>query len=85
MFQIREMRRYLERTFGKPDKIVKSPKPGNFTDMQGIITVVGHGWDNANGHVTLWDGAQCSDTCHLLNDPDNGPFIPETGSLWALP
>ncbi|HHE3394647.1 TPA: hypothetical protein ACOR8V_004161, partial [Salmonella enterica] len=22
---------------------------------------------------------------HLLNDPDNGPFVPEVGTLWILP
>jgi hypothetical protein len=85
MFQLSEMRQYLERTFGKPDKTVKSPKPGDFAGMQGIIAVVGHGWLNAKGHITLWDGAQCSDTCHLLNDPENGPFVPETGFIWVLP
>lgn len=37
------------------------------------------------GHVTLWNGNQCSDTCHLLADPDNGPFIPDTGAIWVLP
>jgi hypothetical protein len=32
----------------------------------------------------LWDGAVCSDTCHLMNDPENHGFIPDIGSLWVL-
>jgi len=32
----------------------------------------------------LWDGTKCSDVCHLMHDPDNGPFIPETASIWTL-
>lgn len=52
--------------------------------MQGIIGVKGHGWSNAAGHVTLWNGTQCSDTCHLMSDPDNGPFVPDTASIWKL-
>jgi hypothetical protein len=51
---------------------------------KGIIVVKGQGWSNARGHVTLWDGSFCSDACHLLRDPDNGLFVPETASLWVL-
>ena len=27
----------------------------------------------------------CSDTWHLTSDPDNGPFVPDSASLWVLP
>lgn len=84
LFRVDDMIHYLEDTFGKPDKVVRSPKPTDFANMKGIIVVKGHGWDNAKGHVTLWDGARCSDTCHLMNDPDNGPFVPDTASIWVL-
>lgn len=84
IFRVADMMGYMERRFGKPDRTVKNPKPSDFADMKGIIVVKGHGWSNAWGHVTLWDGTKCSDTCHLLNDPDNGPFVPETASIWVL-
>lgn len=85
LYKVPDMMRYLEHVFGKPNKTVKSPKPSDFAKMKGIIVVKGHGWKNAVGHITLWDGTQCSDTCHLFSDPDNGPFIPDTASIWALP
>ena len=85
LYKVPEMMRYLEHTFGKPNKLVKSPKPSDFANMKGIIVIKGHGWKNAVGHVTLWNGRQCSDTCHLLADPDNGAFIPDTGAIWVLP
>lgn len=85
LYKVSDMMRYLEHVFGKPDKTVKTPKPSDFANMKGIIVVKGHGWKNAAGHVTLWNGNQCSDTCHLLADPDNGPFIPDTASIWVLP
>ena len=85
LYKVPEMMRYLEQTFGKPDKLVKSPKTSDFANMKGIIVIKGHGWKNAVGHVTLWDGRKCSDTCHLLNDPENGKFIPDTGAIWVLP
>jgi hypothetical protein len=85
LFRVNEMMEYLKRTFGKPDKTIRSPQPADFEGSQGIIVIKGHGWRNARGHVTLWNGAKCSDSCHLLNDPDNGSFVPETGSIWYLP
>jgi hypothetical protein len=84
IYRVNDMLLYLERTLGKPDKIVTSPKPTDFSGMKGIIVVKGHGWKDAKGHVTLWDGNRCSDQCHLLNDPDNGAFVPETAAIWVL-
>jgi hypothetical protein len=84
IYRIDDMMTYLERAFGKPDKTVRSPNESDFTEMQGIIVVKGHGWSTAKGHVTLWNGRMCADGCHLLNDPDNGSFIPEVASLWTL-
>lgn len=84
IFRVNDMMVYLSRRFGSPDKTVQSPKPSDFSGMKGIVVVKGHGWGNAKGHVTLWDGYKCSDSCHLLNDPDNGAFTPETASIWTL-
>ncbi|WP_222853075.1 T6SS effector amidase Tae4 family protein [Massilia genomosp. 1] len=84
IYRVDDMMRYLEDTLGKPDKTAKSPKTSDFTDMKGIIVVKGHGWGNAKGHVTLGDGTQCADSCHLMSDPDNGTFVPDTASIWIL-
>jgi hypothetical protein len=85
LFRVNDMMGYLERVFGKPDKTVKTPRQSDFAGLKGILVVKGHGWANAKGHITLWDGFLCSDTCHLTSDPDNGPFVPESASLWVLP
>lgn len=84
LFRVNDMLDYLARAFGKPDKTVKSPQPADFANMKGILVVKGRGWKNAKGHVTLWNGTGCADTCHLLYDPDNGTFVPEMASLWIL-
>ncbi|MDC2860106.1 MULTISPECIES: type VI secretion system amidase effector protein Tae4 [unclassified Delftia] len=85
MYRVAEMMAYLEKTFGKAEKTVRSPKTTDFIGMKGIIVVKGHGWGNAIGHVTLWNGTECSDTCHLMSDPDNGTFVPDIASIWVLP
>lgn len=84
LYRIPDMMNYLEKTFRRPDKTVSAPKESDFAGLKGIIVVKGRGWANARGHVTLWDGSKCSDTCHLMHDPDNGTFIPETASIWTL-
>jgi hypothetical protein len=84
LFRVNEMMEYLRREFGKPDKTISSPKLADFANMKGILVVQGHGWSNARGHITLWDGTRCSDTCHLMYDPENGPFVPGTAALWVL-
>lgn len=84
IYRVNAMLDYMEHAFGKPDKVVRSPQESDFAGMKGIIVVRGHGWSNAGGHVTLWDGTHCSDSCHLLHNPDNGPFVPETASIWVL-
>ncbi len=85
IFRVNAMMKYLQTAFGAPDKTVRNPKPGDFAGLKGILVVKGRGWSNALGHVTLWNGKMCSDTCHLAHDPDNGTFVPETASLWVLP
>lgn len=84
LFRVNDMMDYLARQFGRPEKTAKNPKPEDFAGLKGIIVVKGHGWSNARGHITLWDGTRCSDSCHLAHDPDNGHFVPESASLWIL-
>ncbi|SMC18517.1 Type VI secretion system (T6SS), amidase effector protein 4 [Andreprevotia lacus DSM 23236] len=85
LIRINDMVQYLKINFGAPDKVVdRPPLPDDFWDMQGIILVEGDGWDNARGHVTLWDGSHCADTCHMYGDPKNWPFSPQKASIWVL-
>ena len=84
MYRVNDMIQFLEETLGKPDITIKSPKESDFKGKRGIIVFSGSGWSNARGHVTLWDGATCSDACHFMASPENGNFIPEKGFLWGL-
>jgi hypothetical protein len=84
MYRVNDMMSFLETAFGAADKTAKGPKTTDFAGLKGLIVVKGSGWSNARGHVTLWNGTTCSDTCHLLADPDNGSFTPEVAALWSL-
>lgn len=84
IYRVVDMIEFLRATFGKADYTADSPTPGQFSGKQGIIVFSGHGWGDATGHVTLWNGNLCSDDCHFLGSPRNGSFIPTKASLWIL-
>ena len=84
MFRVNDMMAVLFAKLGKPDITVKKPTFSDFKGKKGILLTRGHGWSDAGGHVTLWNGSACSDSCHLIGDPDNGTFVPEQSSLWEL-
>lgn len=85
LYHVKAMILWLELQFGAPDVVITSPKPGDLKGRRGILVVKGHGWGNATGHVTLWDGVRCADACHLIDDPLNGRFVPDSAALWILP
>lgn len=84
--RVDEMISYLRDIFGEPDIVVNHiPRPNDFSSMKGILIVTGRGGGDANGHVTLWDGSTCADTCHLAGDEKNITFTPLKAALWVLP
>ena len=75
IYRVSDLTKFLTHTFGKPDKIVKTPKAGDFAGLKGIV-VFGVKWSDATGHATLWDGRICSDHCYF-------PVAAEA-SIWLL-
>lgn len=84
MFRVKDMIAFLPTVLGHADMSVASPTPAQFSGKQGIIIFTGHGWSDATGHVTLWNGNICSDDCHFLGSPGNGSFIPTNATFWSL-
>ncbi len=75
IYRVRDLLKYLENSFGMPDKTVKNPKMKDFNGIKGILVFTVN-WRDATGHVTLWNGTICSDKCHF-------PVASEA-SLWIL-
>ena len=87
IYRVNPMIEYLRKVFGTPDMELTRPPitAGAFLGMKGILIVTGHGWDNAAGHVAIFDGSTCADSCHFTGDPANGTFAPAKAILWKLP
>ena len=75
IYRLSDLLKFLEHSFGKPDKTVKNPKPNDFVGIKGIL-VFDVNWNDATGHATLWDGISCSDHCYF-------PIALEA-SIWIL-
>lgn len=70
--RVSEVKIYLETLWGKPE-IEYTPEPCSnasecfklhskpFTGKQGVIAFDVEDWNDATGHVTLWDGEKCGD------------------------
>ena len=62
--------------YGQPDKTVVNPTVHDFKGLNGILVFNVNGWNDASGHVTLWNGSACSDHCYF-------PLANEA-SIWIL-
>lgn len=75
IYRLADLARFLAHRFGSADKTVRSPKPGDFAGLKGIL-IFGVRWSDATGHATMWDGGTCSDHCYF-------PVAAEA-SIWEL-
>ena len=68
----KELATYLEKKLGKPRRFYK--KSRWFKLRQGIVYMTG--FQNASGHITLWDGKKFADGTNysVSNDPKNTKF-----------
>lgn len=59
IYRVNDMVKFINDRFGKAD-ITK-----NFSNDKGILFFNVSGWNDATGHITLWNGAACADKCYF--------------------
>lgn len=62
--RVKEFTKYLRAVYGRPAVSHTYSQPGgevppDFTGRQGVICFEVDGWDDATGHVDLWNGHEC--------------------------
>jgi len=66
------MQKYLTITLDEADIVKVRGKtditPGDFGGNKGIIGFNVRGWDDATGHVTLFNGKSCAADCYFQQD-----------------
>jgi hypothetical protein len=65
IYKVKTIIKYLEKIFGKPDHTITNPTSSKISSYKGIIVFEVDEWSNASGHVTIWDGVDCSDACYF--------------------
>lgn len=75
LLRVREMISFVEQNFGKAD-ITFKPQSNEDVSFQlrgkkGVIIFKVSGWGDATGHVTLWNGSDCGDSCYFIHDRSN--------------
>lgn len=75
IYRVNDYRKFMEASFGKPDKTMLRPTPQEIAKMKGIL-IFTRQWGNASGHATLWNGITCADACYF---PDSSK-----AELWLL-
>lgn len=76
IFRVRDFLKYMYEVYGQPDKTVVNPTVHDFKGLNGMLVFNVNGWNDASGHVTLWNGSACSDHCYF-------PLANEA-SIWIL-
>lgn len=75
----------VKANFGTPDVEVATEGQDvtdQFIDKKGILIFDVSGWGDATGHVTLWNGAECGDSCYFVHSQ---PGVTTTKVLfWEL-
>ena len=61
IFRVQEMRLFLIRLLGKPERDVTLPFDSQFTKRRGIISFGVTGWSDATGHIALFDKGKYRD------------------------
>lgn len=89
IFAVADMRRFLEREFGKPKRDVTVPFHSDFLKRQGIIAFGVEGWSDATGHIALFDKGIYrdigDDKYHSMTAARTGGPRTVVGEFWEIP
>jgi hypothetical protein len=64
LFRVTELRTFLHHTLAVTPKTIKKDFDQAFTRQRGIVAFRIAGWQNASGHIALWDGGSFKEPSH---------------------
>lgn len=75
LLRVKETIKFVQSKFGAPTNTFKSSEismsnvHSQLMGKTGIIIFDISGWSDATGHVTLWNGSTCGDSCYFNPSP----------------
>jgi RHS repeat-associated protein len=84
-YRVSDIKKYLLDTYGAPTiiQVTDSDFDKKVKNAQGIIAFDVSGWNDASGHVTLWDGNNCGDHCYFPQNLQQGVKLVSV-SIWSI-
>lgn len=84
-YRVADLKQLLFDLFGEPD--LRGTERKTFIGKKGIMYFDVEGWNDATGHITLWDGNDCADHCYFTFIPEPNKKTPKLAGagLWSLP
>lgn len=59
VFRVRSLRKYMERQYGKGERVPTASYKAHLKGRNGIILYEVPGWDDASGHADCWEDSDC--------------------------
>lgn len=85
LLRVKDMISFVKANFGAPDMEIDTEgldQSWAFREKKGVLIFNVSGWDRATGHVTLWNGSDCGDSCYFFH---HQPGVVTTSILfWEL-
>ncbi|GAA5787401.1 type VI secretion system amidase effector protein Tae4 [Chitiniphilus shinanonensis] len=85
IMRVSDMLPFVKQQFGTPDLTIRGSAQSQMAQLagkKGIVNFAVSGWNDATGHVTLWNGRDCGDHCYFVHDQ---PGVTTTEVLyWEL-
>ncbi|CAN7585518.1 type VI secretion system amidase effector protein Tae4 [Acidovorax sp. LjRoot117] len=83
-FRVRNLITFLEQQWGKSDLVKYPPSGGGpLAGRKGLILFEVKGWQDAQGHASLFNGTLCYDHCYF--NEAGAKYITERAHFWSLP
>ncbi len=82
-FRVKEVIAFLKHEWGPPE-VIPYPPPGGgiLAGRKGLILFEVHGWADAAGHATLFNGINCYDHCYF--NETGAKYRTSKANFWAL-
>lgn len=73
LIRVKDAIKFVKKSFGEPTEVYRANEidmaevSNSISGKTGIIIFDVAGWGDASGHVTLWNGEDCGDSCYFTH------------------
>ncbi|HDY98286.1 MAG TPA: hypothetical protein ENH72_07320 [Pseudomonas sabulinigri] len=88
ILRVNDVIAFVRHNWGEPDQTFAPSEHSQLNGLKGLIVIDVQGWNDASGHVTLWNGTATGDGSDYQNPRshafDNPAVLPKHILYWEL-